>query len=105
MQVRIKFSADLIVTGCDIEEIRRKFEGMPLFSKQAQDCGVEFSEFLLIENADNYDDLWREYWDNLLTENTKKDDDDVRCPYCGSDEASFIDETNDYYCPNCHNSF
>jgi len=63
MQVRIKFSADLVVTGCDMEEIKRKFEGMDLFSQEAKDCSVEYYETLLIEDAEDFTDLWREYWD------------------------------------------
>ena len=29
----------------------------------------------------------------------------VCCPFCRSEKVSFIDETNDYYCPDCHGSF
>ena len=61
MQVRIKFSADLVITGCDMEEVRRKFERMDLFSQAAKDCGVEYSETLLVEDAGDYTDLWDEY--------------------------------------------
>jgi len=61
MQVRIKFSADLIITGCDMGEVRRKFEGMELFSQAAKDCSVEYSETLLIEDAEDYTDLSDEY--------------------------------------------
>ena len=63
MQVRIKFSADLIITGCDVEEVRRKFEAMPLWSEEAKNCSAEFSETLLIEDAETYDDLSDEYYD------------------------------------------
>jgi hypothetical protein len=42
-------------------EVRNKFEGMPLWSKEAQDAGVEYSETLLIEDANTYDDLWADY--------------------------------------------
>jgi hypothetical protein len=44
MQVRIKFSADLVVTGCDMEEIKRKFDGIDLFSKEAKDCSVKYCD-------------------------------------------------------------
>lgn len=61
MQVRIKFSADLIITGCDMEEVKRKWEGMPLFSQEAKDCSAEYCETLLIEDAEDYTDLTEEY--------------------------------------------
>ena len=61
MQVRIKFSADLVITGCDMREVRCKFEEMELFSQAARDCDVEYSETLLIEDAEDYKDLWKEY--------------------------------------------
>ena len=64
MQVRIKFSADLVITGCDMEEVRRKFEGMQLFSDAAKDCSVEYGETLLVEDAYDCTDLWDEYHDN-----------------------------------------
>ena len=56
-KVRIKFSADLIIEGENMEEVREKWENMPLFSKEAEECGVEYSETLLIEDADTYQDL------------------------------------------------
>ena len=56
-KVRIKFSADLIIEGKNMEEVREKWENMPLFSKEAEECCVEYSETLLIEDADTYQDL------------------------------------------------
>jgi hypothetical protein len=61
MKIRIKFSADLIIEADNMAEVRNKFEGMPLWSKEAQDAGVEYSETLLIEDANTYDDLWADY--------------------------------------------
>ena len=61
MQVRIKFSEDLIITACDMEEVKRKWEGMPLFSQEAKDCSAEFSEILLVEDAEDYTDLMDEF--------------------------------------------
>jgi hypothetical protein len=61
MEVRIKFSADMVVSGKDMEEVKSKFMKMPLFTKEALDCGVEFCEYELIEDADTYDDLSEEF--------------------------------------------
>lgn len=60
--VRFKFSADLIIEGTSIEEIRNKWESLPIFSKEAKECGVEFCETLLIENAETYKDLKDEFY-------------------------------------------
>ena len=51
MQVRIKFSADVVITACDVQEARRKWESMPLWSEEMRNAGAEFSEVLLIEDA------------------------------------------------------
>ena len=61
MQVKIKFSADLTITGCDIEEVKRKWENMPLWSEEAKECCAEYSETLLVEDADTYDDLTHDW--------------------------------------------
>ena len=61
MDVRIKFDADLIISGETMQEVRSKFESMQLFSQEAKDFGVEFSEIQLVEDADTYDDLQHEY--------------------------------------------
>lgn len=61
MRIRIKFDADLIIEGKDMKEVHSKWESMPLFSKEAKDCGVEYCETLLIEDAETYDDLTDEY--------------------------------------------
>ena len=62
MEVRFKFSADVYVSGKDMAEIKQKFEEMPLFSADALEEGsAEFSELLLVENADTYEDLMDEY--------------------------------------------
>lgn len=61
MDVRIKFDADLIISGDTMQEVRSKFESMQLFSQEAKDSGVEFSEIQLVEDSDTYDDLRHEY--------------------------------------------
>ena len=62
MVVRFKFSADVYISGKDMAEIKQKFEDMPLFSADAlEDGSAEFSELLLVEDAETYDDLMDEY--------------------------------------------
>ena len=62
MEARIVFDAHIYIDGKDINEIREKFEDMPLFSIQALDCGIEFIDYLAIENADNNEDLTNEFF-------------------------------------------
>ena len=57
VEVRIKFSADLYIEGNTIEEVREKWENMPLFSPDAEKCGAEYCETLLIEDAETFKDL------------------------------------------------
>ena len=61
MEVRIKFDADLIITGENLQEVREKFEGMNLWSDEAKSCLVEFSEIQLVEDAETYEDLMKDY--------------------------------------------
>ena len=61
MEVRIKFNADIYIEGETMQEVREKFESMPLWSQEAKDCGVEFSEIQLVEDAETYDDKRKEY--------------------------------------------
>lgn len=61
MRVRIKFDADLVIEGKDMKEVRQNWESLPLFRKEAMECGLEFGEIILIEDADTYEDLTREY--------------------------------------------
>ena len=60
-KVRIKFSADLIVEADTLQEARNKWENMPLWSEDAKKCDVEYSETLLIEDAETYDDLTNQW--------------------------------------------
>ena len=62
MEVRIKFSAEVYIKGEDMSEIKSKFEMLPLFSADAlEDNGAEFGEILLVEDAETYKDLRKEY--------------------------------------------
>lgn len=61
VRVRIKFSADLVVEADSLEQANDKWMAMPLFSPEALDCGAEFSETLLVEDADTYNDISEEW--------------------------------------------
>ena len=61
MEVRFKLSFDVYVEGKDMKEISEKFDCMPLFTVEALDSGAEMSELLLVENAETYEDLMKEY--------------------------------------------
>lgn len=63
MKVRIKFSADIYIEGENMKEVKDKFMSMPsLFSKEALKCNAEFNDLELVEDADTYEDLIREYY-------------------------------------------
>lgn len=62
VKVRIKFSADLVIEADDLQAAKNKWETTPLFSEEAKKCGVEFSETLLIEDADTYKDLYEQFY-------------------------------------------
>jgi hypothetical protein len=57
VNVRVKFSADLIIDAESYEEARLKWEQLPLFSQEAKEYGVEYCETLLMEDADTYEDV------------------------------------------------
>lgn len=62
MEVRIKFSADIYIKGENMTEVKSKFEQFPIFSADALEEGsAEFSEILLVEDAETYKDLMDEY--------------------------------------------
>ena len=62
MEVRIKFSANIYIKGESMAEIKEKFENFPIFSADAlEEGGAEFSELLLVEDAETYKDLMKEY--------------------------------------------
>lgn len=61
VKVRIKFSADLVVEAETLAEAKEKWEFMPLFTDEAKECGVDFGETLLIEDAETYEDIENEW--------------------------------------------
>ena len=61
MKIRIKFDADIVIEGDNMEEVKSKWMTMPLFSKEAMENTVEFGEVILVEDADTYNDLMGEF--------------------------------------------
>ena len=57
VRVRVKFSADLVVEAETLEQAQEKWLTMPLFSEEAKECGVEYSETLLVEDAETYEEI------------------------------------------------
>ena len=99
MEVRFKFSADIYIKGESMKEIREKFDDIQLFSQEAQEkCGAEFSELLLVEDADTNADLQKEY-DTCYNQ--------YICPKCGhvfeQGEWNYNYDTGhlDFECPEC----
>ena len=102
MEVRIKFDADIVITGDTMQDVREKFESMELWSQEAKDCHVEFSEIQLIEDADTYKDLADEY--NSCYNNNKDDDEEDDAWY--NDEWDEDDDDNWIECcPQCNHQF
>ena len=64
VSVRIKFSADLVIEADTMEEAREKWCSMSLFSDEAMECDAEFCEELLIEDAESYEDVKDEFWND-----------------------------------------
>lgn len=60
MELRIKFSASILVKGKDINEIRQKWEDVELFSKEAKKHFAEFDEVLLVDDED-FNDVTSEF--------------------------------------------
>lgn len=61
VKVRIKFSADIVIEGETLSDVKENWERMPLWSKEALDSGVDFCEELLIEDAETYEDIENEW--------------------------------------------
>lgn len=59
--IRIKFSADLTIEANNLKEAKEKWQNLPLFTQEAMNSGAQIQEILLIEDAENYDDLSHEF--------------------------------------------
>ncbi len=62
MRVRITFRSEISIEGKDLEEVVRKFEGMPLFSADALEEGsAEYIEMTSMDDEDTGEDLMLKY--------------------------------------------
>lgn len=61
MKVRIKFDADLVIEADTLADAKDKWVNLPIFTKEAMDCSVEFGEIILVEDAETYDDIENEW--------------------------------------------
>jgi hypothetical protein len=61
MKARITFRSEIVVEGNDLEEIKQKFEGLNLCTKEGNG---DFVELVSVEDNDTYEDLMEE-WDEL----------------------------------------
>jgi hypothetical protein len=65
-EVRIKFSASVYIKGKTMREIREKWENctlLPTDETEDGDVFYEFDERLLVEDAETYEDLSKEFDD------------------------------------------
>lgn len=69
-EVRVKFSASVYIKGENMRDIRQKWENCELLPKDTDDVCYEFDERLLVEDAESYEDVSREFDDheNLMYE-------------------------------------
>ena len=58
MEVRITFRSELLLEGNSMEEIKDKWEYLPIFSADAlEDCEAQVLEVVSVEDANTYEDL------------------------------------------------
>jgi len=61
MKARITFRSEIVVEGNNLEEIKQKFEGLNLCTKEGNG---DFVELVSVEDNDTFTDLMKE-WDEL----------------------------------------
>jgi len=80
MELRIKFSASILVKGKNINEIRSKWEDVELFSEEAKQHYAEFDEVLLVDDED-FNDLTSEF--EYGEDDDDEDEDETPCDVNG----------------------
>lgn len=63
MEARITFRSEIFIEGETLEEIHEKWLNMNLYSEEVKECACDYVDIESIENADNYEDLEREWND------------------------------------------
>lgn len=62
MEVRVRFQADVYIEGDTLEEIKEKWEEMPIFCADAlEDYGADISETISAMNTENLEDCTKEF--------------------------------------------
>lgn len=62
MEVRVRFQADVYIEGDTLEEIKEKWEEMPIFCADAlEDYGADISETISAMNTENWEDCTKEF--------------------------------------------
>lgn len=62
MELRITFRSEVYIKGDNLEEIREKWDGLPLFSPEAKDCEAEYVELVSVEDSVTYEDKISEFY-------------------------------------------
>lgn len=55
--VRITFRSEITIEGDSLADIKKKFEEMPLFSKEANQVQASFIEINSVEDANTLEDI------------------------------------------------
>ena len=62
MEVRITFRSEVVIKGRNMEEIRDKWEEMPLFTDEAEkEHSAEFIEIVSVEDNHTDDDIMEQW--------------------------------------------
>lgn len=62
MEIRITFTSEVVIKGRNMEEVRDKWEEMPLFADEAEkEYGAEFIEVVSVENNQTDDDMMMQW--------------------------------------------
>ena len=61
-ELRITFRAEVYLTGDNLDEIKQKWEDLPLFSADALDAHADYVELISVEDAETYEDLTSEFY-------------------------------------------
>lgn len=62
MKVRFVFTSEITIEGENMKDVANKFDLMPLFTKRANESGADFCDIVAVEDADTFDDLKNEYF-------------------------------------------
>lgn len=63
IEVRITFRSEIYISGKDYDEIKKKFQSLPIFSYEALDNAANFCDLIAAERVD--DDSWDDVTENF----------------------------------------